>query len=54
MAGLTSEGFTADTLANIQARIEGRLKVYDSEVDLDPASPDGQNVSIFGFEGSAL
>ena len=54
MAGLTSEGFTADTLANIKARIEGRLKAYDSEIDLDPASPDGQNVSIFGFEVSAL
>jgi len=54
MAGLTDEGFTADTLSEIQARIEGRLKVYDPEIDLDPASPDGQNVSIFSFEVATL
>jgi hypothetical protein len=54
MAGLTDEGFTADTLSAIQARIEGRLKVYDPEIDLDIASPDGQNVSIFSFEVATL
>ena len=54
MAGLTDEGFTADTLSAIQSRIEGRLRVYDPEIDLDIASPDGQNVSIFSFEVATL
>jgi uncharacterized phage protein gp47/JayE len=54
MAGLTDEGFTVLTLPEIVSRMETRLKVYDPEIDLDIASPDGQNVSIFSYEVSQL
>ena len=50
MAGLTSEGFTPLSYAELETRIKDRLEVYSPGIDLSPESPDGQLVSITSFE----
>lgn len=50
MAGLTREGFTPLSFAEVRSRIGSRLTAFQSTIDLSPESPDGQLVDIFSFE----
>ena len=50
MAGLTSEGFTPLTYAEIKARIETKLDSLSPGFDFSPESPDGQLIGIMAFE----
>ena len=50
MAGLTREGFIAETLDDIKRRIESRITDFNPGFDLDPESPDGQLIGIFTAE----
>lgn len=50
MAGLTREGFTSLSYAEIVARISSRLEVANPGIDLSPESPDGGLVKIIAFE----
>ena len=48
MAGLTPEGFERKRLAEIKTEIEDDLRaVFGDNIDLNPQSPDGQEVGIF-------
>jgi len=53
MAGLTSEGFTPETLEDIQDRIMNNLNVLSPGFDFSPESPDGQLLGILSYEISA-
>ncbi len=50
MAGLTREGFTPDTYANILSRIKSRLTTFSPGIDLSAEAPDGHLAEIFAFE----
>lgn len=50
MAGLTSEGFTPETLEDIQDRIKNNLNVLNPGFDFSPESPDGQLLGILSYE----
>lgn len=50
MAGLTREGFTPLSFAEVRSRIGSRLTAFQPTIDLSPESPDGQLVDIFSFE----
>ena len=54
MAGLTREGFTPLTNAELVTRISSRLKAFSPGIDLSSESPDGQLVEIFSFELSQV
>lgn len=54
MAGLTREGFTPLTYAEIIGRISARLNAFSPGIDLSAESPDGQLVEIFSFELSQV
>lgn len=54
MAGLDISGFTPDTYENITTRIEGKLEALSPGFDFSPESPDGQLISIMGFELTTL
>lgn len=48
--GLTREGFTPETFADISARIKARLEAFSPGIDVSAESPDGQLVEIVSFE----
>lgn len=48
--GLTREGFTPETYADISDRIKARLEVFSAGIDLSSESPDGHLVDIISFE----
>jgi len=50
MAGLTAEGFTPESLEDIQNRIKANLEVLSPGFDFSPESPDGQLLGIMSFE----
>lgn len=50
MAGLTNEGFTPKSLAEIQNSIKSKLEVLSPGFDFSPESPDGQLIEIMSLE----
>jgi len=50
MAGLTSEGFTPESLDDIRDRIKNNLDVLSPGFDFSPESPDGQLLEIMSLE----
>lgn len=54
MAGLTTEGFTADSYSTVSTRIKARLEVLSPGIDTTSDSVDGHFVDIMSFEFSSL